>query len=194
MSTHATPPGLLRRDLLLAACAAALAGCASPETESTPGARRRTIDAAVDHALSALYSQANGARDLSNRAHGILVFPSVVSAGLVVAGSHGHGALRKAGTSVAYYSVAEASVGLLAGAQSKAVYLFFMTPQALEQFESSAGWTAGVNASVVVADLSSGARTATQFAQQGIIVFIHSNIGLMAGLSLDGTKISRMAL
>jgi lipid-binding SYLF domain-containing protein len=85
-------------------------------------------------------------------------------------------------------------VGLLAGAQSKAMYLLFMTPEALQKFEASNGWTAGADASVVVMDESAAAQVDTRSATKPVIGFVRSTGGVMANLSLDGTKFNRLAL
>ena len=184
-----------RRNLLLATAATLAAGC-STSTGGTadPGAKRREIDASVDNALSELYTNASGSRELANKARGILVFPQVVSAGFVVGGTYGQGALRKGGTSSAYYSVGAASVGLLAGAQSKAMYLFFMTQEALQKFETSEGWTAGADASVALVDMGADARVDTKTVQAPIIGFVRTNSGFMANLSIDGTKFTKLKL
>jgi lipid-binding SYLF domain-containing protein len=118
----------------------------------------------------------------------------VVSAGLGVGGSYGQGALRVGGKSVGYYSTTAASVGLLAGADSKAVFLLFMTQDALDKFRASNGWTAGADASVTMLKVGASAAIDTQTAQQPIVGFALSNAGLMANLSLDGTKISKLDL
>ncbi|SCK16390.1 Lipid-binding SYLF domain-containing protein [Variovorax sp. HW608] len=159
-----------------------------------PAARRSSIDSSVDAALSKLYGQVQGSRELTGKAKGVLVFPSVVSAGLGVGGSYGQGALRVGGRSVGYYSTTAASVGLLAGADSKAVFVLFMTQESLDKFRASSGWTAGADASVTMLKVGANAAIDTQTAQQPIIGFALSNAGLMANLSLDGTKISRLEL
>lgn len=159
-----------------------------------PSARRSSIDASVDSALSKLHAQVQGSNELTAKAKGVLVFPSVVSAGLGVGGSYGQGALRIGGRSVGYYSTTAASVGLLAGADSKAVFVLFMTQESLDKFMASRGWTAGADASVTMAKVGASAAIDTQTAQQPIIGFALSNAGLMANLSLDGTKINRIDL
>lgn len=163
-------------------------------TGGDPAARRTSIDTSVDSALSKLYAQVPGSRELTGKAKGVLVFPSVVSAGLGVGGSYGQGALRVGGRSVGYYSTTAASVGLIAGADSKAVFLLFMTQEALDKFRASSGWTAGADASVTMLKVGANAAIDTQTAQQPIVGFALSNAGLMANLSLDGTKISRLEL
>ena len=159
-----------------------------------PATKRRSIDAAVDNALSRLHAQAAGSRDLVSSAKGVLVFPSVVSAGFMVGGSYGEGALRVGGRSAGYYSTAASSVGLLAGAESKAVYLLFMSDDALQKFMASKGWTAGVDASVTLINVGADASATTKTVQQPIIGYVLTTGGLMANLSFDGTKFTRMDL
>jgi lipid-binding SYLF domain-containing protein len=169
-----------------AACTTTTGGAADP------AAQRREIDAAADAALSRLYEQARDSRDLVSRAQGVLIFPAVVSGGFIVGGAGGRGVLRKGGKSVSYWRMAEASVGLLAGAQSQAVFLLFMTPDALARFESSSGWTAGADGSVALISIGADARITTQTAQQPIVGFVLTNSGLMANLSLNGNRITRL--
>jgi lipid-binding SYLF domain-containing protein len=131
---------------------------------------------------------------LTGRARGVLVFPAVVSAGLGIGGSYGQGALRVGGRTEGYYSTTAASVGLLAGADSKAVYVLFMTQDALDKFRASKGWTAGADASVTMIKVGTSAAIDTQTMQQPVVGYALSNAGLMANLSLDGTKVSKLDL
>jgi lipid-binding SYLF domain-containing protein len=187
-----------KRTFLAALAAASLlaAGCTTtrPDTPGDSGSKRRAIDAAVDNAMSKLYAQVPASREMVGKARGVLVFPSVVSAGFVVGGSYGEGALRTGGRTNGYYSTAAASAGLLAGADSKAVYVLFMTQESLEKFMASKGWTAGADASVTVVKVGANASIDTQTAQQPVVGFALSNAGLMANLSLDGTKVTRLDL
>src|SRR5215467_13597138 len=122
--------------VLNVACTTTTGGSADPADQ------RREIDAAADASLSRLYDQVRDSRELISRAQGVLIFPAVVSGGFIVGGAGGRGVLRKGGKSVSYWRMAEGSVGLLAGAQSQAVFILFMTPDALARFEASSGWTA----------------------------------------------------
>jgi lipid-binding SYLF domain-containing protein len=116
------------------------AGCTTTSGASgDPAARRQAIDSAVDSALSRLYREAKGSEEMVRSARGVLVFPNFVSAGFVVGGSHGQGAMRQGGKTSGYFRMTEASVGLLAGAQSQAVFILFMTQEVLNRFESSRG-------------------------------------------------------
>lgn len=191
---------MLKRKLLLAAGGAALllGACSSTITSNSasgsPAAQRQSIDAAVNNAMSQLYAQVPDARNVVRQAKGVLVFPAVVSAGFVVGGSYGQGALRERGNTTGYYSTAAGSVGLLAGADSKAVYLLFMTQEALDKFKASQGWTAGADATVSVINVGANASIDTLTVRQPVVGFVLINGGLMANLSLDGTKITKLDL
>jgi len=184
-----------RRNLLLVCSAGFVAACSTTgDAPADPAAKRREIDAGVDGALADLYARSPSARELSAKAAGILVFPKIVSAGFIIGGSYGQGALRKGGATAGYYSVGAGSVGLLAGAQSKAMYLLFMTQDALKKFEDSKGWTAGVDASVVMIDEGAAASASTRTMAAPVIGYVRSTEGFMANLSLDGTKFNKLAL
>ena len=171
------------------------AGCTTTGGSSgDPAARRQAIDAAVDSALSRLFREARGSQEIVTSARGVLVFPSVVSAGFIVGGSHGQGALRKEGKTTNYFRMTEASVGLLAGAQSQAVFILFMTQDALARFEASRGWTAGVDGSIALLSLGANAQVTTQTAQQPIVGFVLTNGGLMANVSLNGNRVTPLDL
>jgi lipid-binding SYLF domain-containing protein len=87
-----------------------------------------------------------------------------------------------------------ASVGLLAGGQSRSVFILFVTPDALKRFEASSGWTAGVDSSVALISVGANARINTQDVQQPVVGFVLTNAGFMADLSLNGTRVSRIDL
>jgi lipid-binding SYLF domain-containing protein len=174
---------------MIAACSTT-----SPSVATDPGATRANIDASVDGAMNKLYAQDPGSRELVAKARGVLVFPSVVSAGFVVGGSYGKGALLVHGRTEGYYSTTAGSVGLLAGADSKAVFFLFMNDESLAKFRDSKGWTAGADASVSVIKAGANAGVDTQTMQAPVIGYVLTNGGLMANLSVDGTKVSRLAI
>lgn len=184
---------------LFAAAALGLAlalGACSTTTATGGGAtnseKRASIDANVNGAMTKLYAQDPESRAMVAKARGVLVFPSIVSAGFVVGGSYGQGALLVGGRTVGYYSTTAGSVGLLAGADSKAVYILFMTDESLSKFRASNGWTAGADASVSLLKTGASANVDTQTAQQPVVGYVLTNAGLMANLAIDGTKISRL--
>lgn len=166
----------------------------SQGTGASAADQRHSIDANTDTAMNKLYQSVPISRDLVRRSSGVLVFPDVLNAGLFVGGQYGKGVLRANGEARRYYEIAGGSFGLQAGAQSKAIIILFMTPQALSSFEASKGWTAGVDGSVAVAQVGVNGSVDTATTNQPVIAFVVTNAGLMANLSLAGTKISPLLL
>ncbi|MCW5640154.1 MAG: hypothetical protein KIT28_14420 [Rubrivivax sp.] len=173
---------------LLSACTTTSSGGGDPE------AQRKAIDAGVDSALARLYSQQRGSKELVESARGVLVFPSFGSAGFIVGGGSGRGVLRVGDKSDGYFRMTEASVGLLAGAQSQAVFLLFMTDNALNRFRNSSGWTIGADANVSMLTVGANAQITSQTAQQEVIGFVMTNSGLMGNISLNGNRVTRLGL
>ena len=186
-------PFLQRSAAALVCTALALAGCTTTTTSaSDQRAVRPDIDAGVDSTLNRMYAEVRGARELVAKASGVLVFPNVIAAGLVVGGEYGKGALRVKGQHAGYYSVAALSVGFQAGAQSKAMAILFMTRDALDKFRASNGWSIGADASVALVKIGANGEIDTTTIARPVQVLVLTNAGLMANLSLEGTKISRL--
>jgi len=150
------------------------------------------IDRDVDSALEKLYASTSAAKEVSQVAKGILVFPDVIKAGLVVGGQYGVGALRVKDNTVGYYKTVAASYGLQAGAQSFGYALFFMTEAALDYLKKSSGWEIGVGPSVVLVDKGLASSLTTTTAKDAIYAFFFDQKGLMVGLGLQGTKITQI--
>jgi len=188
---------VLKSTAVLALGGLALAGCTTNRNtgaEQAAGAAdlRRSIDADVDGTLQRLYSTVGGSRELVAKASGVLVFPSMLQAGFVVGAQYGKGSLRVGGRTVGYYSTTSGSLGLQAGAQSKALIFLFMTQDALSKFRNSDGWSAGADASVALVRMGANGMVDTTTASKPVQVFVLTNAGLMADASLQGTKISRL--
>jgi len=143
-------------------------------------------------ALQTLYEGTPGAKELGAKAKGILVFPSIIKAGFIVGGQYGEGALRKGGKTVGHYNTVAASYGLQAGAQSFGYALFFMTDSALKYLDKSDGWEIGTGPSVVIVDEGMARALTTTTAKDDVYAFFFSQKGLMAGLGLQGSKISKI--
>ncbi|MGV3655147.1 MAG: BPSL1445 family SYLF domain-containing lipoprotein [Noviherbaspirillum sp.] len=172
-----------------------VSGCgatSSAQVTKSGDQRRGGLDSGADSALTRLYTTVPGTRELVQKANGALIFPSVIAAGLGVGGQYGEGPLRVAGKTADYYSMASVSVGLQIGAQSKAVFFLFMTPDALNQFRRSEGWSAGVDASVAVAKVGANGTLDLNTVTGPVVAFVLTNAGLMANLTLEGTKITRL--
>ena len=188
-----------RNFLVATACLGTLGllttGCTTTSGASgDPDARRQAIESATDNALARLYREAPGSKEIVAASQGMLVFPSVVSAGFIVGGSHGQGLMREGKKTTGFYRMNEASLGLLAGAQSQAVFILFMTQDSLNRFKGSNGWTVGVDGSIALITVGADARVTTQTAQQPIVGFVLTNGGLMGNLSLHGNRITRLDL
>jgi len=155
-------------------------------------ASKAELDAEVRQALSNFGKQTSAGLELSKKAAGMLVFPSVIKAGVGIGGEYGEGALIVGGKTVAYYNVASASIGFQLGAQARSQVILFMNANALDKFRKSDGWKAGVDGSVALATLGAGGSIDTETAQKPIIGFIFSNKGLMYNLTFEGSKMSRI--
>lgn len=129
-----------------------------------------------------------------SKAQGVLVFPNVIQAGFIVGGQHGDGALRAGGSTVGYYSTTSGSFGLTAGAQSKAIVFLFMTSDALDQFRNSKGWTVAGDASVALVKIGANGTIDTTTATAPVEVIVMTNAGLMADVSLAGTKVTPLKI
>lgn len=176
--------------LSIAACTPVTTTSTTPGTRSDPGKRAREINARVDATLMRLYGTARGSRELAEKANGVLVFPSVLAAGFGVGGQFGEGALRVKDTTTGYYRLASLSVGLQIGAQSKAIIFLLMTPDALTQFRNRAHWSVGADASVALIKVGATGALDLTTATGPIYAFVLTNTGLMANLTLEGTRIS----
>ena len=182
----------MRKRLFISVAIAALIGSACATKDPDSAAQRRSIDAQTDEALATLSAKVPGSSELVSKARGVLVFPSVVTAGLVLGGSWGEGALRSGGSTVGYYSTGGASAGVIAGADSKSIYVLFMTDEALEKFRRGYGWTVGADASVTVMRTGADASVDTQSGQHPVIAYVLAKSGLLLDVSLEGAKVSRV--
>ena len=184
---------LIQSVAVLGSSALLLSGCSTtPMSAAGTTDKRQEIDAAATAAMGRLSSTIPGSRELVAKARGVLVFPSVLAAGFGIGGEYGEGVLRVGGKSVDYYSTASASFGLQIGAQSKAVIFLFMTQEALDKFRNSQGWTAGVDASVAVIKAGVNGDIDLNTATQPVNVFVMTNKGLMANLTVEGTKVTKL--
>jgi lipid-binding SYLF domain-containing protein len=155
-------------------------------------AAQAKIDANADAALAKLYATTPAAKSLSKKAKGILVFPGIVKAGFIGGAQYGTGALRKRGRTVGYYNLAAGSYGLQAGVQTFDYAMFFMTNSALDYLNRSEGFEIGVGPSVVVVDAGMAKSMTTTTAKDDVYAFISSQKGLMAGLGIQGSKITKI--
>lgn len=150
------------------------------------------IDRQVDAALKKLFEDTPEANIFRKEAKGILMFPNIVKGGFLLGGQYGKGALRKEGKKAGYYSSLAASYGLQAGVQKFGYAMFFMNEKPLEYLDQSEGWEVGVGPSIVVMDKGMGKSLTTTTGRSDVYAFIFDQQGLMAGLGLQGSKITRI--
>lgn len=180
--------------MALAAGSLAMVGCTTirPETQAAPRADSTTVNARANAALERLYQTAPGAREMVARAKGVLIFPSVIGGSFIVGVEHGRGVLRVGGHNKGFYSTTGASVGWQAGGQSKAVIYVFNTQQALNKFLASDGWSVGADATVAVGRVGANGSVDTTTAEGPVASYVLTNAGLEAGVSLQGSKITKV--
>lgn len=182
------------------AAATALAGCSTTASVTKPGEgdhpstaeSRHAVDASYQETVARLEASNPGARELVSKARGVLVFPRVISAGLVIGGAYGEGQLREHGRVEGYYRTTTGSVGWQIGAQSRALVFLFMTEDALERFKAGHGWSGGVDASVALLTVGANGQVDANAARAPTIAFVMTNAGIMAGATLEGTKVTRI--
>jgi lipid-binding SYLF domain-containing protein len=150
------------------------------------------IDREANNTLHSFVEQIAGARELANKAAGILVFPSVVKAGIGLGGEYGEGVMLNQQRVVGYYNLISASFGFQLGVQERSVIIMFMTQDALNQFDRTAGWKVGVDGSVAIITVGIGGSIDTDKVTSPVIGFIIDQKGLMYNLTLEGSKISRI--
>lgn len=141
-------------------------------------------------ALQTLFRTNATAEAVSRNARAVLIFPNIVKAGLVFGGSYGEGALMKGNTVMNYYNSVSGSWGLQAGAQSYGYAVFLMNDKALDYIDKSNGWEIGVGPTVVIVDAGVAKNLSTSTLKDDAYAFIFNQQGLMAGVSIEGTKIS----
>ena len=186
---------LSRRRLLgagLTAAALAAAPLALTPAPARAAEAADVIDLRVRHSLATLTASVPGASELLSRAKGVLIVPGITKAGLLVGGMYGEGALKIGDRTVGYYSVGAASIGLQAGAQKFDQALFFMTTGALENFRRSEGWEVGADAEITAMDANLASTITTRTAQHPVLSVVYGQKGLMAGVSLEGAKYTKL--
>ncbi|MDD0810615.1 lipid-binding SYLF domain-containing protein [Curvibacter sp. RS43] len=177
-----------RRLLLSSAAALFVMGAAS----GVQAASATDLEQDAAQSLQALYKANPTAELLGKKSKAILVFPKVVKAGLVFGGSYGEGVLLKGGKVVDFYNSVSASWGWQVGAESYAYVVFLMSDKAVSYLAKSKGWELGVGPSVVAVNEGVAKNLSTSTLKEDAYAFITDQQGLMASLSIEGTKISRV--
>jgi lipid-binding SYLF domain-containing protein len=176
--------------MALALTTAALTPAVLPQVAQA--ATKADLNRESEAALNALYASNPAAKAIGAKAKAILIFPSIVKAGLVFGGAYGEGELLSHGTVEHYYNSFSGSWGLQAGAQSYGYAVFLMTDKAVKYIHDTNGWEIGVGPTVVVVDAGVARNLSTTTLKDDAYAFIFDQKGLMAGVSIEGTKISRI--
>ena len=186
---------ILRRHFTQRSCTS-LAALAAVSLLATAGpaqaATAEDLDKDALQALQLLYRQNPVAENLSKKAKAVLVFPKVVKAGLVFGGSYGEGVLMVGSRATEYYNAVSASWGLQAGAESYAYVVFLMSDKVVQYLHKSKGWELGVGPSLVVVNEGVAKNLSTTTLKGDAYAFVSDQQGLMASLSIEGTKITRI--
>lgn len=180
------------RAIALAAALVATALLPRFAADAAYAATAEDLNKDADQALQALYRGNPAAEALAKKAHAVLVFPNIVKAGLVFGGAYGEGVLKKGAAYAGYYNSVTGSWGLQAGAQSYGYAVFLMTDKAVSYLDRSEGWEIGVGPTVVVVDEGMAKNLSSSTLKDDAYAFIFDQQGLMAGVSIEGTKISKI--
>lgn len=183
-----TRRNLLKSFMLIAAATATLGTVSGQAIAATA----EDLDKDAVQALQTLYKTNPTAEALSKKARAVLVFPKIIKAGLVFGGSYGEGVLLKGGANIGYYNTVTASWGLQAGGESYGYVVFLMSDKAVKYLDKSKGWEFGVGPTVVAVNEGIAKNLSTSTLKDDAYAFIFDQQGLMASLSLEGTKITRI--
>ena len=150
------------------------------------------IDAAIENSLNRFTEEIQGGDSYLTGARGILVIPRMWKAGVVLGFEFGEGALIVDGIKVQYYKALTTSLGIQIGVGSKDLIILFFDDVAMDNFLYSSGWEVGVDGAV--AFLSRGAVGAvdTNTFKDPIVGFVFGQKGLLAGVSMEGTKFTKI--
>jgi len=178
--------GLARFAAAITTCLAIACAAGTAAAESAA-----ELDREATAALERLYAHTPAARTLGGEAKGILVFPQIKKGGFIFAGEFGVGALRKGGSTAGYYNIAEVSAGYQAGVEKFSYALFFMTDSALAYLDKSGGFELGAGPSLTIVDAGFAKNITTTTARDDVYAFVFGEQGLMGGVGLKGSKITR---
>jgi lipid-binding SYLF domain-containing protein len=150
------------------------------------------IDMQANATLKTFSKVIKGSQSFLDEAKGILIFPSVIKAGVGIGGEYGEGVLRVNGKSVQYYSTASASIGFQFGAQQKSIVIVFLTEKALKDFQRKNGWEVGVDGSIALVKVGVNSDISTTTLNKPVVGFVFGTKGLMYNLTLEGSKFTKI--
>lgn len=181
---------MIRRSIVIAF--AAVFGFLLTMPTASLALEREELKQEAQQALTKFYSEVKDGKQFLSRAEGYLVFPQVKGAGVGVGGEYGQGILFIDGEAHDFYSTTAASLGATVGAQTKSIIVAFMTEEALNKFQQSRGWQVGVDGAITIANVGAAGSINTMTSNKSIVGFVFNEKGLMADLSLEGSKFTKI--
>ncbi|TDG12928.1 hypothetical protein E2F43_15350 [Seongchinamella unica] len=151
------------------------------------------IQAKSAELLSHLRQQVGASGQLLRDAAGVLVFPDIVKVGFGVGDQYGEGVLLVDGKPEGYYSTAGAPFGLPLGVGFKSEVIVFVTKQSLHDFLGHRVFRVGMDGEVALITPESLAELSSGDIREEVLGFVLTDAGLMADLSLEGAKLTRLA-
>lgn len=146
----------------------------------------------ADQAVQTLIKTNPIASELSKKAKATLIFPNIIKAGLIFGGAYGEGVMKRDGKVAGYYNTVSGSFGWQAGAQSYGYVVFLMSDKAIQYVNDTNGWEIGVGPTVVVVNEGLAKNLSSSTLKDDAYAFIFDQQGLMASISIEGTKISHI--
>ncbi|MEZ0223822.1 MAG: YSC84-related protein [Alphaproteobacteria bacterium] len=180
------------KNIFLALVIVAASVMSAVAVQPAQAASAKELERDSREALQKLYKANPVAESLAAKSQAILVFPNIVKAGLVFGGAYGEGVLIRDGKVENYYNTVSGSWGLQAGAQSYGYVVFLVSDKALTSVHEAHGWEVGVGPTVVIVDEGAAKNFSTTTLNDDAYAFIFGQQGLMAGVSLEGSKISKI--
>ena len=160
----------------------------SPNTNAS---KVNEIDAAIDSALERFTNEIQGGATYLAGARGVLVIPKMIKAGVILGMEFGEGALIVDEIKIQYYRAFTTSLGIQVGVGRKDLVILFFDDTAMDDFLYSSGWEIGVDGSVALFTIGAGGSADTITSKDPIVGFVFGHKGLIAGVSLEGTKFSK---
>jgi len=174
------------------AAAAGIAICTLFTNTAAFAESKAEIDTSVAESVKQFNKLNTTHSELAKKAAGVLVFPRVTKGGAGIAGEYGEGALQVNGKTVTHYKVSSASIGLTLGVAQHSEVIMFMTQESLDKFSTSKGWSIGADTGVALVSKGAGDDYDSQTLQKAILGFVYGEKGLIADLSLEGSKVVKI--
>ena len=152
----------------------------------------KEIDVAIEGSLNRFTEEIQGADSYLAGARGILVIPRMWKAGVLLGFEFGEGALIVDGIKIQYYKALTTSLGIQIGVGSKDLIILFFDDVAMDNFLYSSGWEVGVDGAVALFSLGAAGAVDSNTFKDPIVGFVFGQKGLLAGVSMEGTKFTKI--